>query len=106
MNIKQHSQVTNLGWVLDERMSCEPLALKVMKKINGGKLKFLYRKNRYLTKELRRMPCNVLIEPHFDDACPTWYPNLNEKMKKKIQVMQNKCIRFCLNPLMTQADII
>ena len=105
MNIKQHSQVTYLGWVLDERMSCEPLALKVMNKING-KLKFLYRKNRYLTKELRRMPCNVLIKPHFDDACPAWYPNLNEKTKKKIQVTQNKCIRFCLNPFMTQADII
>ena len=24
------------------------------------------------------------------------YPNLIEKMKKKIQIIQNKCIRFCL----------
>ena len=23
-------------------------------------------------------------------------PNLNEKTKKKIQIMQNKCTRFCL----------
>ena len=95
VNIKQHSQVTYLGCVLDERMSCEPMALKVINKING-KLKFLYRKNRYLTKELRRMLCNALIQPHFDYACPAWYPNLNEKTKKKIQIMQNKCIRFCL----------
>ena len=36
--------------MLDERMSCEPVALKVINKING-KLKFLYRQNRYLTKE-------------------------------------------------------
>ena len=28
--------------------------------------------------------------------CPAWYPNLNEKTKKKIQIMQNKCLRFCL----------
>ena len=69
------------------------MALKVINKING-KLKFLYRKNRYLIKELRRM-LNALIQPHFDYACPAWYPNLNEKTKKKIQVMQNKCIRFC-----------
>ena len=48
MNIKQHSQVTYLGCVLDERMSCEPMALKVIKKINR-KLKFIYRKNRYFT---------------------------------------------------------
>ena len=26
----------------------------------------------------------------------SWYPNLNEKKKKKIQIMQNKCIGFCL----------
>ena len=95
VNIKQHSQVAYLGCVLDERMSCEPMALKVINKING-KLKFLYRKNRHLIKELRRMLCNALIQPHFDYACPAWYPNLNEKTKKKIQIMQNKCIRFCL----------
>ena len=45
INIKQHSQVIYLGCVLDERMSCEPMALKVINKING-KLKFLYGKNR------------------------------------------------------------
>ena len=42
------------------------------------------------------MLCNALIQPHFDYACPVWYPNLTEKMKKKIQITQNKCIRFCL----------
>ena len=39
-HIKQHSQVIYLGCVLDERMSCEPMALKVINKING-KLKFI-----------------------------------------------------------------
>ena len=89
-------QVSYLGCVLDKRMSCEPMAVKVINKING-KLKFLFRKNRYLTKELCRMLCNALIQPHFDYACPAWYPNLNEKTKMKIQVIQNKCIRFFLN---------
>ena len=42
------------------------------------------------------MLCNALIQPHFDYTCPAWYPNLTEKTKKKIQIMQNKCIRFCL----------
>ena len=84
---------TCLGLVLDETMSGEPMALKVINKING---KFLYRKNRFLSPELRRMLCNALIQPHFDYACPAWYPNLTEKMKKKIQIIQNKWIRFCL----------
>ena len=75
-------------------MSGEPMALKVINKING-KLKFLYRKNRFLSPELRRMLCSELIQAHFDYACPAWYPNLTEKTKKKIQIMQNKCIRFC-----------
>ena len=95
INIKQHSEVTYLGCVLDEMMSGEPMALKVINKING-RLKFLYRKNTFLSLELRRMLCNALIQPHFDYACPVWYPNLTEKMKKKIQISQNKCIRFCL----------
>ena len=29
-------------------------------------------------------------------ACSAWYANLSEKLKKKIQIAQNKCIRFCL----------
>ena len=77
-------------------MSGEPVALKVINRING-KLKFFYRRNRYLTKELGRMLCNVLIQSHFNYACPARYPNLNEKTKKKIQIMQNKCIRFSFN---------
>ena len=64
-NIKQHLEATYLGCMLDETMSGEPMALKVINKING-KLKFLYKKNRFLSPELQRMLCNVLIQPHFD----------------------------------------
>ena len=71
------------------------MALKTIKKINQ-KLKFLYRKNQFLTPELRRLLCNAIIQPHFDYACSAWYPNLTQKLKKKLQVMQNKCICFCL----------
>ena len=95
INVKQHSEVTYLGCVLDETMSGESMALNVINKING-KLEFPYRKNRYLSPVLRRMPCNALIQPRFDYVCPAWYPNLTEKTKKKIQIMQIKCIRFCL----------
>ena len=77
INVKQRLQVTYLGCVLDETMSGEPMALKVINKISG-RLNFFYRKNRYLTKELRRMLWNALIQLHFDYAYPAWYPNLNE----------------------------
>ena len=75
INVKQQSEVTYLGCVLDKTMSGEPMTLKVIKKING-KLKLLHRKNRFLSPELRRMLFNALIQPHFDYACPAWYPNL------------------------------
>ena len=71
------------------------MALFVIKKINS-KLKFLYRKQTFFSKPLRRMLCNVIIQPHFDYACTGWYSNLSTKLKKKLQVTQNKCIRFCL----------
>ena len=60
------------------------------------KLKFLYRKNKFLTPELSRLLCNALIQPHFDYTCTAWYPNFTEKTKKKIQIMQNNYIWFYL----------
>ena len=35
INIKQHSEVTYLGCVLDETLSREPMVLKVINKISG-----------------------------------------------------------------------
>ena len=45
---------------------------------------------------LKRFLYNTIIQPHFDYACSTWYPNLNKKFKRKLQTIQNICIRFCL----------
>ena len=52
IQIKQHSKVTYLGCILDETMSGESIALKVINKINS-RLKFLHRKNKLLTPALR-----------------------------------------------------
>ena len=95
IQIKQHSKVKYLGCMLDETMSGETMALSVINKINN-KLKFLYRKNRFLTPILRRLLCNALVQPHFDYACSAWYPNLTKKLKNRIQTSQNKFISFCL----------
>ena len=92
IKIKQHSQVTYLGCVLDETLCREPMAFKALNKINE-KPKFLYHKNKFLTPTLRRVLCNAIIQSHFHYACSAWYPNLNEKLEKKIhKIAQNKCI--------------
>ena len=95
IKIKQHKHVNYLGCVLDESVVGETMALRVIEKTNS-RLRFLYRTNRFLDVPLRRLLCNALIQPHFDYACTGWYPNLSKKLKDKLQVTQNKCIRFCL----------
>ena len=97
MHIKQcHASVTHIGCVLDENLSGEPMALEVSKKINTG-LRIFYRENRFLFQLLRRLLCNAIIQLHNDYVCSAWHLNLNKSLKKKLQTLQNKCIRFCLN---------
>ena len=93
--IKKYSKVTYLGCVLDECLTGKSMTMPVCTKVTS-KLKFLYRKNRFISKDLRRLLCKALIQPHFDHACAAWYPNLNKKHKYKLQVLQSKCTRFCL----------
>ena len=83
IEIKQHSNVTYLGCVLNNTLSGESMALHVVNKINS-RLRFLHRNNRYLTQSLRRLLCNSLIQPHLDYASLCWFPNLTEKFKKKV----------------------
>ena len=85
-----------LGSTLESTLLGDDIGLKALGKING-RLNFLYRKQGFLTPSLKRLLCNALIQPHFDFACLAWYTNLQKKLKKKVQISQNKCIRFCLN---------
>ena len=64
------------------------MVTKVLGKING-RLKFLYRKQKFISSSLRRMLCHSLIQHNFDYACSAWYPNLNKKYKNKVQIAQN-----------------
>ena len=96
IQIKHYHTVIYLGCLLDETLSGLSMALKVINKINS-RLRFLYRKNIFLSPPLHRLLWNSLIQPHFDYACSAWYPNLNKRLKSKLQILQNKCIRFCLN---------
>ena len=71
------------------------MAVKSLKKINA-ELQYLYRQNEFLNPELHRLWCNSLIQSHFDYECVSWYPLVSKKIRKKIQVNQNKYILFCL----------
>ena len=98
LNMVRYTLNNIIQWhtLWDETLSGESMALKVINKINS-RVRFLYRKNRVLSSPLRRFLYNSLVQPHFDYACSAWYVNLNKRLKSKLQILQNKCIRFCLN---------
>ena len=93
--IKQHTKVTYLGCILDNDLSGESKVTKVLSLING-RLKFLYRKQKFLTYSLRRLLCNALIQPHYDYACSAWYPSLNKRLVKKIQNITKQVYKVLL----------
>ena len=76
-------------------MAGKTMALRVIERFNS-RLKFLYRKNRFLDVPLRKLLFNALLQPHFDYVCTAWYPEWTKKLKDKLQDTQNKCIRFYL----------
>ena len=65
-------------------------------KASGG-LKFLYRHKSVLGIRERKLLANALLQPRFDYGCNFWYRGITQKLKDKLQVTQNKIIRFILD---------
>ena len=94
-SLKKHNTVEYLGCYFDSNLNGDSMARRVLKKINT-KLHFLWRQSSYLNYSSRRLLCNALIQPHFDYWSTSWYTLLSKALKTKLQISQNKCIRFCL----------
>ena len=60
----------------------------------NSRLKCLYRHRDCLSMSARKTLTSALILCHFDYSCSAWYPGLNKLLKSKLQVAQNKVIRF------------
>ena len=65
---------------LDETLSGESMALKVLNKINS-RLRFLYKKHMFLSPP--HLTCILL--PHFDYACSAWYSNFSKRLNSKLK---------------------
>ena len=87
--------VEYLGITLDEDLSSESVATSVIRKV-CGRLCFLYRQGHFLNERSRRTLCTALLQCHFDYCCSSWFSSLSTKLKNKLQVMQNKMVRFIL----------
>ena len=93
--ISSESEVTYLGTILDQTMSGVSTARTVITKSTNG-LKFLYRNARSLDRRTNTMLTSALIQCHFDYASAIWHSGLSKNLKTKLQIVQNKLIRFIL----------
>ncbi len=91
--IKSQLSVKYLGLVLDKYLSGEAIVNSIVNKVNA-KLKFLYRQRNFLDMNLRKLLCNSLIQCHFDYSCSSWYNGISKLLQKKLQIMQNKVVRY------------
>lgn len=93
--IEAKDTVKYLGAVLEQSLSGENMVRSIIQKANA-RLKFLYRKQRFLNFKTKKLLVMSLIQCHFDYACSFWYPGLTQLLRNKLQITQNKVIRFVL----------
>lgn len=62
-----------------------------------GRLKFLYRHSQYFNQKLRKNLCSALLQCHLDYCSTSWFSGLSKERQRKLQITQNKMIRFILN---------
>ena len=94
--IKSQDSVIYLGLYIDKYMNCEKIVNSITGKVNS-RLKFLYRNCKNLNSSTRLTLQTALIQCYFDYSCSSWYGGLNKTLKQKLQVAQNKVVRFILN---------
>ena len=94
-NVRASNQVKYLGLVMDTNLSSQVTVMSIVKKAHA-RLKFMYRHRNSLGKMSRQL-LSALIQPHFDYAATSWYMGSTEHLKYKLQVTQNKVVRFILN---------
>ena len=96
IKINNVNEVKYLGLQIDDNLSGEAAVNNVLKKSNS-RLKFLYRYSNMLKFPARKILCSALIQCHFDYSCSSWFPGINKGLRDKMQVAQNRIIRFILN---------
>ena len=94
--IKSTNKVKYLGVIIDNSLSGDSAVDSIVKKVNC-RLKFLYRQARFLDVKCKMSLCSALVQCHLDYACSAWYSGLSKLLKHRLQVCQNKMVRFILD---------
>ena len=94
-DIEPKEKVKYLGVTLEQCLSGESMVKSIIQKANA-RLKFLYRKQKYLNLHTKKRLVMSLIQCHFDYACSFWYHVLTQFLRNRLQTTQNKIIWFVL----------
>ena len=94
-DIESMQLVTCLELTLDQSISGNTIADKVLLQCSN-KVKFMYRNANKLNMKTKQLLVSALIQCHFDYGCSSWYSGLSKRAKSRLQVTQNKAIRFIL----------
>ena len=95
-DIESRQTVTYLGVTLDQSLSGDVIANKVVSKCTN-KVTFFYRNAKQFDLKTEKLLVSALIQCQFYYACTSWYCGLTKRSQPRLQVAQNKVIRFMLN---------
>ena len=93
--IKHVNSVKYLGLQIDNDLSGTSIINIIIKNVKSRQ-RFLYRYKDLLNFESRKTLCSALIQCQFDYSCSSCYPGINKGLQNKLQVAQNRTIRFIL----------
>ena len=91
--VKQVSHVKYLGITLDANLNGSQHAMNILKTC-AGRLAFLFRNSSFLDCQSRKMLCIALIQPYLDYCVSSWYSGLTTLLKRRLDVIQRKMVRF------------
>ena len=92
-DIEMKEKVEYLGVVLDQALKCSCIIDKIVSK-SINKLKCLYRNTKGFNWQIKRMIVLAMVQCHYDYACAIWFSRISISAKKRLQIVQNKVIRF------------
>ena len=91
--INRVSTVKYLGVTLDQNLKFGEYLEGVIKQC-AGRISFLFRQSALLDLNCRRILCNALIQPYLDYCCTAWYSSLSAVLRKRLDVIQRRMVRF------------
>ena len=94
--IESVENVKYLGIFLDKYLNCNCHTQYVCKKISStiGMFKLV---SKYIPRHAKLIMYNSFVLPYYDYCSTIWFQTSMCNLKKKVQVLQNRALRFILN---------